>query len=377
MPDETPSTFFLPAERLDPQSIERISRKIARSPSAVTLSLMPMAILIINDTRQIVYANARFVSLANMTDENEVIGLRIGEALGCEHADDMPGGCGTTRFCQYCGAAQAIVKSLGGDRGTQECSINRTTSTTLEALNLQVWAAPMVIEGHQLIINSILDIAHEKALRGFERIFFHDIINAVTGIKGIHDIMALDLPADYTAELDLLRRAIDDIQDIVETQRDFLAVETREYRESFSWIQTHEVLTYLAAYCQAFNHSGKRRLVVAPETAARTFFSDARIINRIMVNMIKNALEAAAPGECVTVGCDAIEGTIVFWVHNPAALSEETRMRIFEKGYSTKGEGRGFGTYSMRLFARQCLGADVTFTSSGNTGTRFELVVPV
>ncbi|OLN29226.1 putative sensor histidine kinase [Desulfovibrio sp. DV] len=377
MPDETPTTFFLPAERLDQTSIERISREIARSPSAVTLSLMPLAILIINDTRQIVYANARFLSLANLTDENDVIGLRIGEALGCEHADDNAGGCGTTRFCQYCGAAQAVVKSLEGDRGTQECSISRTTSTTLEALNLQVWAVPMVIEGHKLVINSILDIAHEKALRGFERIFFHDIINAVTGIKGIHDIMAFDLPVDYTAELDLLRRAIDDIQDIVETQRDFLAVETKEYRNSFSWIETREVLTYLAAYCQAFNPGGKRRLVVAPETVARTFSSDARIIQRIMVNMIKNALEASAPGECVTIGCDAPNGTIVFWVHNPGALPEETQMRIFEKGYSTKGEGRGFGTYSMRLFARQCLGADVRFTSACSAGTRFELVVPV
>ena len=377
MSDETPSTFFLPAERLDPKSIERISREIARSPSAITLSLMPLAILIINETRQIVYANARFVAMTNRADENAVIGLRIGEALGCEHANDNPGGCGTTRFCQYCGAAQAIVKSLEGNRGTQECSISRTTSTTLEALNLQVWAVPMVIEGHKLIINSILDIAHEKALRGFERIFFHDIINAVSGIKGVHDIMAFDLPADYTAELELLRRAIDDIQDIVETQRDFLAVETKEYRNAFSWIETREILSYLAAYCQAFNPGGKRHLVIAPDATARTFSSDARIIQRIMVNMIKNALEATPPGETVTIGCDAPQGKVILWVHNPTALPEETQMRIFEKGYSTKGEGRGFGTYSMRLFARQCLGADVTFTSCGNTGTRFELVVPV
>ena len=136
-------------------------------------------------------------------------------------------------------------------------------------------------------------------------------------------------------------------------------------------------LTYLVAYCQSFNHGGKRQIVVSPEAAARTFSSDARIIQRILVNMSKNALEASAPGETVTVGCDGHKGTLVFWVHNPAALPEEIQMRIFEKGYSTKGAGRGFGTYSMRLFARQCLGADVTFTSSAEAGTRFELVVPV
>lgn len=376
MSDESIPTYFLPAARLDQGTIDRIARDIARSPSAVTLSLMPLAVVIINDTRQIVYANARFTALTTLADAGDVIGLRIGEALACEHADENPGGCGTTRFCQYCGAAQAIVKSLEGDLGTQECAINRTTPKALEALNLQVWAAPMAIEGHSLVVNSILDIAHEKALRGFERIFFHDIINAVTGIKGIHDLMLFGRHADVADELDLMRRAIEDIQDIVETQRDFLAVESREYHELFSWIDSRELLEYLAAYGQSFNPGGSRRLVIDSGTAARTFSSDARIVQRIMVNMIKNALEASAPGETVTLGCDSLPNAIVLWVHNPATLPEEVRMRLFEKGYSTKGSGRGFGTYSMRLFARQCLGADVCFTSTQDEGTRFLLTLP-
>ncbi|MHC1789268.1 PAS domain-containing sensor histidine kinase [Solidesulfovibrio sp.] len=377
MSDESIPTFFLPAERLDQGKIKRISQDISRSPSAVTLTHMPLAVVILNDTRQIVYANARFAALTHLADADDVIGLRIGEALGCEHADDNPGGCGTTRFCQYCGAAQAIVKSLEGEQGTQECAINRMTPKALEALNLQVWAVPMTIEGHNLVLNSILDIAHEKALRGFERIFFHDIINAVTGIKGIHDILSFDLPDQYADELDLLRRAIEAIQDIVETQRDFLAVETQEYHELFSGIDSREVLDYLATYCQSFNPGASRLLVVDPDAAAQTFSSDARIVQRIMVNMIKNALEASAPGEIVTLGCDCRPGGgVTLWVHNPGTLTEEVRMRLFEKGFSTKGHGRGFGTYSMRLFARQCLGADVTCTSTQEDGTRFLLTLP-
>ena len=261
-------------------------------------------------------------------------------------------------------------------RDTQECSINRITQTTLEALNLQVWSSPMTIEGHELVISSIIDIAHEKALRGFERIFFHDILNAVTGVKGLHHLMALDLPADYADDLDLMRQGIDAIEDIVETQRDFLTVEAHEYHEAFSQIDSREMLDSLAAYCQSFNPGGARRLLIEPRSQAAIFSSDSRIIRRIMVNMIKNALEASAPGETVTLGCDLVPGNVVLWVHNAAFLPKEVQMRLFEKGFSTKGPDRGFGAYSMRLFARQCLGADIAFTSTKDGGTRFALTLP-
>ena len=374
--DEVLPTFFLPAERLDQDVIERISNDISQSPSAVTLSLMPLAVIIVNLTRQIVYANARFVALTAQPDDFAVIGLRVGEALGCEHASIDPGGCGTTRFCQYCGQAQAVVKSLKGERDTQECSINRLTKTTLEALNLQVWAAPMTIEGHELMIYSIIDIAHEKALRGFERIFFHDLANALTGVKGLNHLMAIDLPADYAEDLNLMRRGIEDIEDIIETQRDFLTVEAKEYHEAFSAIDSREMLAYLAASCQSFNPGGSRQLLIDSKAQARVFSSDGRIIRRILVNMIKNALEASAAGETVTLGCDSTPGSVSLWVHNPAVLSEEVQLRLFERGFSTKGPDRGFGTYSMRLFARQCLGAEVSFTSTAVGGTRFSLTLP-
>lgn len=377
MADAPLPTFFLPAERLEQTVINAIAQEIAHSPSGLTLAAIPLAVVIVNDTRQIVYANARFLALTDKNDVSQVIGQRIGEALGCEHVDDNSGGCGTTRFCQYCGAAQAIVKSLEGECGTQECAINRVSATTLDALSLQVWAVPIEIEGHKLVLNSILNIAHEKALHGFERIFFHDIINAITGIKGIGDLLSLELPTSYLRELELLRRSIDDLQDIVDTQRDFLAVEAKEYRQNYTRLYTIDILKYLASYCQSFNQGGTRRIDVSPEAAARLFSSDLRIIQRIMVNAVKNALEAVAPGATVTLGADETEqGAVRLWVANPGVMPEEVQLRLFEKGFSTKGEGRGLGTYSMRLFARQCLHGDIAFTSTPEAGTRFTLELP-
>lgn len=371
------STEFLPAQRLEQEKILELARSIAASPAAMTLGIVPLAIAIVNETRQIVYANERFVLLTSAATLDGVLGLRPGEALGCLHAFESEGGCGTTRFCQYCGAANAIVKSLGGERSTQECSISRKKVTELDALNLQVWASPMEHGQQRLVLNSILDIAHEKALRSFERIFFHDILNAVSGIKGIHELIAFDMPAEHREELDLLGRAIGDIQDIVETQKDFLAVETSEYQTAFTSLETRETLQYLCTYCRSFVPDASRSIAMAPDTPSLRFSSDPRILQRILVNMVKNALEASHAGETVTLGCQTgANGGIVLWVANPAVLDQETHMRLFQKGFSTKGPGRGFGTYSMRLFARQCLGGDVDCESDPAHGTRFFLSLP-
>ena len=376
MYDTAETTQFLPARRLAQSQVLELAEAIARSPAATSLSLVPLAIVILNDTRQIVYANTRFAGLTDDASE-ALLGQRLGEALGCEHARETAGGCGTTRFCQYCGAAKAIVKGLEGVHATEECAISRNAPHGLASLNLQVWTTPLEIETNQLVLSSILDIAHEKALRGLERVFFHDIMNAVSGVKGVCDLIALELPPVHGKDITLLGRAIDSIQDIVETQRDFLAIEAKEYQQSFTRIESRNLLQYLQGYCQSFSSGRSKTLGIDPLAADVVFFSDLRILQRILVNMIKNALEASKPGDHVTLGCRReASDAIRLWVANPGVMTKETCMRLFEKGFSTKGQGRGFGTYSMRLFAQQCLGGDVSFESAPESGTRFFLLLP-
>lgn len=370
-------TYFLPATRFDQERILGLAREIAASPSAISLGLVPLAVIIVNETRQIVYANERFISLVGATTFEEVAGKRPGEALGCSHAWETQGGCGTSRFCQYCGAAKAIVKGLEGNADTQECSILRTAMNNLDALNLQVWTSPFSVSHHNLVLSSILDIAHEKSLRSFERIFFHDVMNAVAGIKGLHDIFTLELGSRYGSELELLQSAIENIRDVIESHKDFLDVETREYQREDTRFQTRSLLELLESYCQAFNVSGQKKLVVASDVPNLAVCSDVRLVQRILVNMIKNALEASKAGDVVSVGCIPAEaGGVTFWVRNPSVMPRETRMRVFEKGFSTKGVGRGFGTYGMRLFAETCLGGHVRFDSEPGRGTVFYLDLP-
>lgn len=370
-------TFFLPSNRLDLDRILAIAHDIAASPASQSLELVPLAVIIVNETRQIVYANKRFLELVGAADFRDVAGKRPGEALGCIHAWESEGGCGTSRFCRYCGAAKAIVSGLAGKNDTQECAINRQKLAQMDALNFQVWTSPFEAERHGLVLSSMLNIAHEKALRSMERVFFHDIMNALTGIQGIHDLFSLQLSEKYGIELEMLGTAVDSIRDIIESHKELIEVEAQEYQPTLSWIESRDLLRKLTIYCQAYNPDGKKELIVSPTATSLPLHTDIRILQRILVNMVKNALEASKPGDSVTVDCQQGEnGDVIFLVHNPAVMREEVQMHVFEKAFSTKGKGRGFGTYGMRLFAKTCLGAQVRFTSAEGSGTTFFLELP-
>jgi sensor histidine kinase regulating citrate/malate metabolism len=57
----------------------------------------------------------------------------------------------------------------------------------------------------------------------------------------------------------------------------------------------------------------------------------------------------------------------------PAAVAQ----RIFQRHFSTKSvDGRGFGTYSIKLLGKTFLGGRASFFSSDRVGTEFRFFLP-
>ena len=100
-------------------------------------------------------------------------------------------------------------------------------------------------------------------------------------------------------------------------------------------------------------------------------------MRRVLSNMLKNALEATAPGQTVTLNCTERGDSAAFTVHNREVMPADVQLQIFQRSFSTKGEaGRGIGTYSIKLLGEQYLGGKVEFTSREAEGTSFVLTVP-
>ena len=67
----------------------------------------------------------------------------------------------------------------------------------------------------------------------------------------------------------------------------------------------------------------------------------------------------------------ALDACQIFAVHNDAVIPAKQQQRIFIYGNSSKGEGRGLGTYSMKLIGETYLHGRVWFKSEEGFGTEF------
>ncbi len=136
------------------------------------------------------------------------------------------------------------------------------------------------------------------------------------------------------------------------------------------------VLEVFAAYNRPDLTDG-RELAIDQESTDAQFESDASILKRVLGNMIKNAVEASVPGETVTLGCGRTDDGVQFWVQNPTYMPENIRLQVFNRSFSTKGAGRGLGTYSMKLLTDHYLKGRIAFTSTESAGTRFTATYPL
>jgi hypothetical protein len=366
-------TQFLPAPRAKATELEAQRALLLEIDAPTTLEPLPLAVYILNDQRQIVWLNKKAREAVQV---DHALGLRPGEALGCANSHLTPGGCGTSTLCTFCGAPSAIVRAIEGAEGADECVINRHDDLGLDALNLLVWTAPLDVPGHRFILMTTSDISSRKRHEVLERLFYHDIGNTITGIQAMLDILQHPEDDPGTDYLGLLKSAADQLADEIASQRILRAVEDSSLASEPDWTKLEAIVDQAIALFRYPLYGRDIVIEKVAETTWPTILTDEVLLRRIMVNMLKNAVEASGRGDAIRIGFRNEGDGLAIWVWNPAVMGEETKRRVFERSYSTKGRGRGLGTYGMKLSAERYLGGRVRFESAPGEGTRFELWLP-
>lgn len=364
-----------PTERAPEEIIQEQSAVFRQHPFLSTLlDAVPDIFLIVNRQRQIVFANQTITQFMGLKDSDFINGLRPGEALHCAHASHAPDGCGTAEFCKTCGATKAIMSGLRGQQTVEEC---RITQENGDALDLRVWATPFRLDREDYLVFTIKDISDEKRRRALERIFFHDILNTAGVLKGFADLLQDATPEDL-AEIkaqfrELTHRLIEEIN----AQKALAAAENNELDLHPFPIRSLKALQEIHIYYTNHNVSQGRSIEIAPDARDVWFTTDPVLFQRVLGNMLKNALEATPPGGTVTLSCSADAGQVTFSVHNPTFIPRPIQLQIFQRSYSTKGAGRGLGTYSMKFLSERYLRGRVWFKTSKTDGTTFFASYPL
>lgn len=339
----------------------------------------PEFCFVLDENRQLVACNQYVRDLLGPDKVSSLVGQRPGELLGCEHAHDAPGGCGTGEACQHCGAFRTIRQSQKTREATRgECRICVETPSGPVSHELEVAVSPLHIDSANLLIFAARDVSDVKRRSVLERIFFHDVLNLAGAITG--QVQAWTQSPELVTPASLQRLAFlgNQLVDQIKAQRDLIYAERGELSTVATRVVVAELLQELRETLALHPVAIGRSIVVAPTDADLAMSADVSLLRRVLVNLIKNALEAIRAGQTVTLSCEAARNDrLRFRVHNPGVIPREVQLQLFQRSFSTKGgTGRGLGTYSVKLLTTAYLHGQVRFRSNAEEGTSFDILLP-
>ena len=209
-----------------------------------------------------------------------------------------------------------------------------------------------------------------------DRTFFHDINNILCALMGKSELISLQNNPSEEKRKELHHIVLRISQEIA-IQNSLQQSLDASYKPLYAEVKANSILFEVEQLFHEHPLKSGRTLEIEYAPHDIPLVTDFHLASRIVINMVTNALEATAEERKVTLSIERHQNSISFCVWNGGTIPEDVAHRIFQRNYSTKGSmGRGFGTYSMKLFGEQVLGGTVQFESSVEKGTTFRLTLP-
>ncbi len=371
-------TYYASPERSTAASIIQ-NHKFIKAQSDITalLESLPYFVMILDVNRQVVFINKSLVTFLN-TNTSAALGKRPGELINCKYAEEMEGGCGTSKNCRFCGAVNAILEShLSENISTKECKIISSQNDNWSNFVFSVSCSNFRIKDKTFTLFTLTDISDKKRRHTLERLFFHDLMNSIGSLSGIIELLhENNLRADHKELLKVASTISQELIDEITSHRQILDAENNELVVNLKLCNSINILNQVAGRMTNHSISTNKKVNIDPSSIDINFTSDQNILKRILLNMVKNALEAITKGKEVIIKADAKRDKIIFSTTNPGYIPEDVQLQIFHRSFSTKDESRGLGTYSMKMHAERYLNGKVYFTTDKEKGTTFFCELP-
>ncbi|MGA1823001.1 MAG: sensor histidine kinase [Thermoplasmatota archaeon] len=370
-------TVPAPAERLGRDVVGYQRDRLIEFPHLITvIQSLPYPSIIINWERQILLTNDPFRELVSAGSDEDLLGKRPGEILNCIYAENSTGGCGTTEMCEFCGALRSILGSQETGSSFQNEARMITKKDGIEShFDLLVTSSPLDTgDGDSFFLLTLVDTTSQKRRRMMEHVFFHDILNTAFGLMGTLDfIREADKPDQVTSLIENAQRISENLVEEITYQKNILAAESGDLKLNITEVGSFDLLNNVIISTLKNDASRGKEIRINGDSEDFPLVTDEKILRRVLVNMAVNALEASEKGGEVILNSSVSGDEAAFTVHNDGIMSREVQGQLWQRSFSTKGEDRGIGTYSMKMFAEQYLGGRVEFVSNEEEGTIFSV----
>ncbi len=362
--------MFDPTIKSDPPALKAQASLILQSGLFPELLRdAPNIIMILNMHRQVVYLNRHPVAREEVATDRSP-GQRPGECLSCINVEKGEMGCGSSEFCNVCGFNLALSTTEKGKQGKEECNISLKDGGSL---TLSVFTKPFEYLDERFIFAALEDISDRKRSQMLENIFLHDIMNSAAILQGLSEAFEA-LPETQIKQM--LNDVSAAISDEVQSYRLISNVETQTLRPDYEEVDIGEITEEVVRSLKNMQKFSKRKVEL--QKNKKSIVTERTLLRRVLVNMVKNAFEATNNHQPVKVisGYDPQTRHAFFTVRNSQFIPRSSQLKLFQKAYSTKGRGRGWGTYSIKVLTEKYLHGIVSFRSDMQEGTTFTISIP-
>lgn len=207
------------------------------------------------------------------------------------------------------------------------------------------------------------------------RVLTHEIMNTVSPIASLSEALShyanvpeADREMDIKAGLETIASSSKDLISFVESYRELAGV-ARPIPKALMLDQlVNKVIELTREQCL---EEGVL-CTYYPKTDDILIYADESQISRILINLIKNAIQAKATHIHISAEIDSNEQTLIHVSNDGVPISPESQEQIFIPFFTTKQDGSGIGLSLSRQIMRAHNGT-IDLTRSDDQGTEFTL----
>ncbi len=229
------------------------------------------------------------------------------------------------------------------------------------------------------VIEDVTDKLRAERMRiDAERVVRHDLKSPLNGVLGCADLLGVDgdLNERQQKHAQCIKNSGRRMLHLLNHSMELVHMEEGVYQPVLEAVEPRAVFGQILDEVSEIASTKGVRLVVPEWPEDTRILGEQRLLEEMLANLVKNAIEASSAQETVTLRCDIAGGRCALRVHNPGVVPEPVRERFFERYVSDKEGGTGLGTYAARLIART-LGGDIGLSTSEAEGTTVTVELPL
>jgi signal transduction histidine kinase len=243
-----------------------------------------------------------------------------------------------------------------------------------------------------LLIENVTDkimleeqLVHAEKVAGMGQLaagIAHELANPLTSMASnllfVRDSLASSTPGEVWEALDTTVEKLNDLQQLLSTISNFARRQERKYEV----VDLNQVIRRSATFITRDAERRRIHLVVSLAPFIINCYIDRRLMNQVLLNLFKNAMEAMPRGGRLEIKTQQLPGNedsglaIVEVSDTGMGIAEIELQKIFRPLYSTKPQGMGLGLPFCRRVIEEHAG-EIKIASQMGLGTTVTLKLPV